>query len=158
TIKSLRLSSPLGDAVGTGFVHFAPAVTLTNTRVNLRKVPFENLKPLLPNSVKVLASGGQIEADLEVEGPWRALYVRGITRSSGIQLKGEEFSMGELNLTTPVLWANASFRAGDIQLLGRKLAVNRKDKMEISAAEFRFAGTMDMKADELLKVAGDVRI
>src|SRR5262245_13729236 len=157
-IKSLQLSSPLGDAVGAGFIDFAPAMTVTNTRVSLRKVPFENLKPLVPSSLKALASGGQIEADLEIEGPWRSLHVRGITRSSGIRLKGEEFSVAELNLTTPVEWANAFFRAGDIQLLGRKVAVNRKDKMEISAGEIRFAGTMGRKADEPVKVAGDVRI
>ena len=157
-IKSLRLISPLGDAVGTGFVHFAPAITLTNTKVNLRKVPFECLKPLLPSSVKALVSGGQVEADLQIEGPWRSLNVRAITRSSGIQLKGDGFSVAELSLKTPMVWSGASFRAGDIQALGRKLVVNRKSRMEISAQEIRFDGTMEKKADEPVKVAGAVRI
>src|SRR5207249_1683553 len=156
-IKSLRLISSLGDAVGTGLIRFVPAITLTNTKVNLRKVPFECLKPLLPSLLRTLAFGGQIEADLEIEGPWQSLYVRGITRSSGIQLKGDGFSVAELNLKTPVLWAGASFRAGDIQLLGRKLVVNRKNRMEISAEEIRFDGTMDKKADERAEVTGTVR-
>jgi hypothetical protein len=84
-IKSLRLLSPLGDAAGTGFIHFGPAITLADTRVNLRKVSFEHLKPLLPSAVQALASGGQVEADLEIEGPWRSPSVRGITRSSGVR-------------------------------------------------------------------------
>jgi hypothetical protein len=157
-IKSLRLISPLGDAAGTGFIHFAPPISLTNTRVNLRKVPFEQLKPLLPSSVQALASGGQVEADLEMEGPWRSLTVRGITRSSGIRLKGDAFSLAELNLQTPILWSGGSLRAGDIQLLGRKLAVDPKNLVEISAEEIRFDGTMEKLTDEPVKVAGGVRI
>jgi hypothetical protein len=157
-IQTLRLISPLGDAVGTGSIHFAPAITLTNTKINLRKIPFEQLKPLLPGSVRALASGGQIEADLEMEGPWRSLPVRGIIRSSGIQLKGDEFSVAELNLKTPVVWADGSLRAGDIQLQGRKLAVARNNRMAISAEEIRFDGTLDKKAGEPAKVAGGMRI
>lgn len=157
-IKSLRLVSGLGDAAGTGAIHFGPAITLANTRVNLRKVPFEHLKPLLPSAVQALASGGQVEADLEIEGPWRSPSVRGITRSSGISLKGNEFSVADLNLTTPVEWSGASFRAGDIQLRGKKLAVNRKNRMEISAGEIHVDGTMENKTGEPMKVAGGVRI
>src|SRR5256886_17240547 len=116
------------------------------------------LKPLLPGSVKVLVSGGQVEADLQIEGSWRSLNVRAITQSSGIQLKGDGFSVAELSLKTPMVWSGASFRAGDIQALGRKLVVNRKSRMEISAQEIRFDGTMEKKADEPVKVAGAVRI
>src|SRR5207302_7950296 len=103
-------------------------------------------------------SGGQVEADLQIEGPWRSLNVRGITRSSGIQLKGDGFSVAEVSLKTPMVWSGASFRAGDIQALGRKLVINRKSRMEISAQEIRFDGTMEKKADEPVKVAGAVRI
>lgn len=156
-VKSLRVTSPIGDAIGTGSIHFAPAITLANTRVDLRKVTFEHLKPLLPSALQALASGGQVEADLEMEGPWRSLSVRGITRSSGIRLKGDEFSVADLYLTTPVEWTGASFRARDIQLSGKKLAVKR-DRMEISAGEVHFAGTVENKAGEPVKIAGGVRI
>src|SRR5207244_10587766 len=67
-------------------------------------------------------------------------------------------SVAELSLKTPMVWSGASFRAGDIQALGRKLVVNRKSRMEISAQEIRFDGTMEKKADEPVKVAGAVRI
>jgi len=59
-----------------------------------------------------------------------------MTRRSGIQLKGDGFSVAELSLKTPMVWSGASFRAGDIQALGRKLVVNRKNRMEISAKKF----------------------
>ena len=157
-IKSLQLISPLGTAAGTGSIRFAPALMLTNTRVNLRKVPVEHLKPLLPSPVQALAFGGQIEADLELEGPWSALDVRGMARSSGVQLKGDGFSVAELDLKTPVAWTGASFNAGAIELRGRKLAVKRKNQMEISAEEIHFNGTMAEKPDEPVKVAGGVRI
>jgi hypothetical protein len=157
-IQSLRLLSPLGEAAGTGSINFVPAIRLANTKIKLRKVPLEHLKPLLPDSLKAFISGGQIESDFEMEGPWRSLSVRGMTRSSGIRLKGDQFSLAELNLTAPVVWSAASFRARDIQLRGRKLAINRNNQAEISAEEIRFDGTMDKKAGEPLTAGGAVRI
>jgi hypothetical protein len=157
-IKSLQVLSPLGTAAATGSIHFTPAIRLTNTRVNLRKVSMENLKPLLPNALKALALGGQIEADLDLDGPWRALDVQGVARGSGIQLKGEGLSVAELDFKTPVAWAGASFRAGAIELRARTLAVSRKNRIDISAGQFRFDGTMDKKPDERVKVAGAVGV
>ncbi|MGE5305743.1 MAG: hypothetical protein ACM3TN_20725 [Alphaproteobacteria bacterium] len=157
-IKSLQLTSPLGTAAASGSIDFTPPITLANTRVNLRKVPFGNLRPVLPAALKSLAIVGQIEADLELRGPLRALDIRGITRSSGMQLKGDGFSVAELDLKTPVIWTGASFHAGDIQLRGRKLVAQWKNRMDISAEEIRFDGSMDKKRDEPAKMAGGVRI
>jgi hypothetical protein len=157
-IRSLQLISPLGTAAATGSIHFSPAITLTNTRVNVRRVPLENLKPLLPTAVKALAFGGRIEADLDLDGPWRALEIQGIAWGSGIQLKGDGLSVAEVDFKTPVAWADASFRAGAIELRARTLAVKRPNRLDVSAGQFRFDGTMDKQRDEPVKVAGAVRI
>ena len=157
-IKSGKLISPVGTAAGNGSIGFAPALMLTNTRVNVRKVPVEYLKPLLPGPVQALAFSGEIEADLQLEGRWNALEVRGMAWSSGTQVKDHGFSLAELDLKTQVAYTDRSFDAKAVELRGRKVVVKRKNQMEISAEEIHFDGTMAAKPDEAMKVAGSLRI
>jgi hypothetical protein len=156
--QSLELQSPLGDAKGQGQISFTPAAAWKNTRVSLRKVALENLKPILPSPMNTIAHGGSAEADLEISGPWRSASFDGSARVSGVKLQHKQFSLSEVDLETPVRWTDDSFRAGDIQLSGRKILAQLENQMKISADTVRVTGTLDKKKDEAVKAAGTVLI
>lgn len=157
-LKSFDLESSLGNATGRGQVSFTPQIHFSNTQVNLRKVSLEHLKPLFTDSLNLLTARGLMEADLELQGPWRSVAIKGIARGSGVQLRGEQFSLAELNIKTLVEWADPSFRATDVQISGKKLAFSQKDRTQISAEEIRIDGTLETKANEPVRSAGKVRI
>ncbi len=157
-VRSLRLQSPLGEAAAMGQVDFVPQVTFSNGTVTLRRVTLEPLKPLLPSPINALASGGLLDADLQLRGPWGALAVLGTIQGSGIQLRNHQFSLAALSFKTPVAWAHSSFRAADVQISGKKLLARQASEMPVSAEDLRINGTWEQKLNEPMKVAGEIRI
>ncbi|MDH3443890.1 MAG: hypothetical protein OEN50_08215, partial [Deltaproteobacteria bacterium] len=158
SFASAELISPLGKATGEGQVNFAPGAAWKNANVKLRNIAVENLKAMLPSPINTMVVGGTVEADLEVQGPWRAPAVEGIARVSDVKLQHQQFSLAEVNLETPLRWADGFFHAGDLRLFGRKLNVHSKNQIKISAEAVRIAGTLEKKPDDAARINGRVRI
>jgi hypothetical protein len=155
-VKSFHFESPFANAHGDGQVDFTPQAAFSNTRVNLRKVSLEAFKRLLPEPFRPLTFNGDIEADLILQGPWRSIAVKGSVRGTGIQLRGEQFALAELNLKAPVEWVEASFRADDVQMAGKKLVMNQRNETQISGEEIRFDGTLEKSVNEPIRSSGRV--
>ena len=100
---------------------------------------------------------GSAEADLELEGPWQALAIKGIARMNGAELKSSTFSLQQLNLVAPFEWVNSSLRAGNIQVEGKSLAVAR-DTTQFAADELKLDGALELKASEPLKTSARFRL
>jgi hypothetical protein len=157
-IKSLRLTSPLGNAEGSGQVTFTPQATFSAAQLHLRSIPLENLRSLLPQPAGNWTYSGAADADLELQGPWRAPAIKGIARAAGLQLRGDQFSLADLTLKAPVEWTDNSFLAKDVQLKGKKFAVNGSGRTQISADEIGFAGGLEKKENQPFRALGTVHI
>ena len=157
-VKSFHFESPFADAHGDGQVDFTPQAVFSNTHVNLRKVSLEAFKPFLPEPFRPLTSRGDIEADLVLQGSWHSIVVKGSARGTGIQLRGKQFSVAELNLKAPVEWVDASFRADDVQISGKKLVINQGDGTQISGEEIGLDGTLEKRVNEPIRSSARIRI
>ena len=157
-VKAFHFESPFANADGDGQVDFTPQAVFSNTHVNLRKVSLEAFNRVLPEFLGPLNSNGDIEADLVLQGPWRSIAIKGTARGAGIQLRGEHFSLAELNLKAPVEWIDASFRADDVQISGKKLVINQRDRTQISGEQIWFDGTLEKRVNEPIRSSGRVRI
>jgi hypothetical protein len=157
-VRTFRLQSPLGEAGGTGRIDFSPEISVAHSKVNLRKVGLEPLRPLLPDFLSALAPEGFLDADLEVRGARQSVALRGTVQGAGIRLRSEQFSVTALSFKTPVEWTGSSFRAGDLRIAARKLLARQKSAMPVSAEELRIDGTWEAKVNEPVKATGEIRI
>ena len=157
-VRSFRLQSPLGDASGVARLSFTPEVAATDSKLTLRKVPLEHLGSLLPRSLNAFVSEGLLDAELSVRGALRAPAIMGTVQASGIKLRGEDFSLQELNFKTPVEWAGSRFFAGDVQITAGKLLARQKSQMPLAAEGVQIAATWEQKPGAPARAAGQLRM
>jgi hypothetical protein len=157
TFKALHFTSASGTADGMGVVFFGPEPTLTNTRLNLSKVPLATIKPFLPEPIRAWTIRGTADADLELDGPWNAISIKGVARTSGAELKSDALSLQQLNLTAPFAWANSTLRANEVRIQGKTL-VWMGSNFKLAAEELEFAGALELKSNEPMKTTGKVRL
>jgi hypothetical protein len=157
-LKTLHLDSEFGTVDGRGSARFGPRPVFANTHLNLRRVDVERLKPLLPETLRGWTYGGSAEADLEIQGAWPAIAIKGVVRSEEAQLKNEIFSLARLSLRAPFEWVNGSVRANGIQISGKTFAISQKDRPQISAEEVRIDCGFEKKPNQPLNATGRVQI
>jgi hypothetical protein len=157
TFKALHFTSASGAATGKGVVFFSPEPTFANTQMNLSKVPVTAIKPFLPEPIKAWTLRGFAEADLQIQGTWRAIAIKGVARTNRAELKSEKFSLQQLDLTAPFEWVNSSLRAGDVRIQGKALALER-GAVQFAAEELQFDGGLDSKAGKPLRTNGKFRL
>src|SRR4029453_8437733 len=77
TFKALHFTSASGTADGRGVVFFRPQPTFANLHMNLSKVPVTAIRPFLPEPIRAWTLRGSAEADLQIQGPWRSIAIKG---------------------------------------------------------------------------------
>jgi hypothetical protein len=157
SLTSIHLSSPVGTADGSGVISFNRGPTVARVQAKLRKIPGAAVQPLLPEPMNTWSLRGTAEVDMELEGPWHAVAIKGVARMNGAELKGATFSLQQLNLVAPFEWVNSSLRAGNIQIEGKSLAAAR-DTTQFSADELKLDGALELKANEPLKTSARFRL
>ncbi|HEX9272485.1 MAG TPA: hypothetical protein VGA01_09765, partial [Candidatus Binatia bacterium] len=157
TFKALHLTSASGTADGKGVVFFSPEPTFTNTQMNLSKLPVTAIKPFLPEPIRAWTFRGTADADLEFEGPWDAIAIKGVARTNGAELKSDALSLQQLNLTAPFAWANSTLRAGDVRIQGKALAL-KSSAVQFAAEELQLEGELESKPDKPLRTNGKLRL
>jgi hypothetical protein len=157
-LKSLRLESASGSANGSGNLDFSRQFSVSGGRLNLRNISVEALKSLLPEWLGTWNYRGTTEADLEFEGAWPALVIKGIVRSEGTHWKSEKFSLAQLSFKAPFAWTNGSTRVEDLQLTGKMLAIDQKDQTKISAEEILVDAGLEKTGSTPWKVSAKVQI
>jgi hypothetical protein len=156
-LKSVRLESSFWTADGSGNVSFAHQPPAANARFAVRKISLEALKPLLPEWLGAWTYSGITEADVQLQGPWRALAIQGVARSDGTQFKSQNFSLAQLALRAPFQWGDGSLQVKDLQLTGKTLAIDRKD-LKISAEEIIVNGDLAKTGTAPVKASGKLQI
>jgi hypothetical protein len=157
-LRNLQLTSPLGNAQGRGQIAFNPELTLLDTQLRLRNIPVEHFRALLPEPAGNWNYTGRADADLKLQGPFSSLGIEGVASAAGLQLRGDQFSLADLTLKVPLQWVKSSFLVQDVQLHGKKLAINGSGRTKIAADEIRFAGGFEGKKNEPFKILGTLQI
>ncbi len=157
TFNALHLISASGTAEGKGMIFFVPEPTVAKARANLRRIPAETIKAFLPETTKAWTVRGTADADLEIEGPWNAIDIKGVARTNGAELKNDAFSLQQLNLTAPFSWTHSTLRAGDVRLQGRPSALIGSH-LKLAADELELDGTLELRPNEPLKTTAKLRL
>jgi hypothetical protein len=157
TFKTLHFTSASGTADGRGVVFFGPEPTFANTHMNLSKVPVTAIRPFLPEPIRAWTLRGSAEADLQIQGPWRSIAIKGVARANGAELKSETFSLQQLNLTAPFEWVNSSLRAGDVRIQGKTLAL-KSSAVQFTAEELQLDGGLESKPGQPLRTNSKLRL
>ena len=157
TFKALHLTSTSGTADGKSVLVFGPQPTFTNTRVKLSKVPVSTVQPFLPQSIRAWTIRGIADADLEIEGTWNAIAIKGVARTNGSDLKSDALSLQQFNLTAPFAWANSTLHANEVRIQGKTL-VWTESNFKLAAEELEFVGALELKSNEPMKTTGKVRL
>ncbi len=157
TFKAFHFTSASGAATGKGVIFFSPELSFANTQMNLSKIPVTAIKPFLPEPIKASTLRGFAEADLQIQGTWRAIAIKGVARTNGAELKSETFSLQQLNLTAPFEWVNSSLRAGDVRIQGKALVL-QKGTVQFAAEELQFDGGLDSQPGKPLRTNGKFRL
>ena len=157
TFKALHFTSASGTADGKGVVVFSPQPTFTNTRVKLSNVPVTTIQPFLPQSIRAWTIRGIADADLEIEGPWDAIAIKGVARTNGSDLKNDALSLQQLNLTAPFAWAHSTLRAENVRIQGKTLVLTASN-LKLAAEELEFDGALELKPNEPMKTTGKLRL
>jgi hypothetical protein len=157
TFKALHFTSASGAANGKGVVFFGPEPTFANTQMTLSKVSVTAIKPFLPEPIKAWTLRGVAEADLQIQGTWPAIVVKGVARTNGAELKNETFSLQQLNLIAPFEYVNSSLRAGDVRISGKALALEG-GAVQFAAEEIQVDGGLEFKPGQPLRTNGKFRL
>jgi hypothetical protein len=157
-LKSVRLETSFWTADGNGNLSFTQQPIALNVRFFIRNISLEALKPLLPEWLGAWTYRGVTEADVQVEGHWRALAAHGVARSEGTQFTSPNFSLAQLSLKAPFQWTNGSLQVKDLQLAGKTLAIDRKDQTKISAEEVLVGADFTKTNTDPLKSGGKFEI
>jgi hypothetical protein len=156
-LTSIHLNSGAASGDGKGMISFNGERTVANVQATLRQIPATALQPLLPAPMDTWSVRGIAEVDLELEGPWHAVAVKGVARMNGAEIKSAIFSLQQMNLVAPFEWVNSSLRAGNIQVQGKSLAAAR-DAVQFAADELKLDGTLEVKPNEPLKTSTRFRL
>jgi hypothetical protein len=157
-LKSVRLETAFWTADGSGNLNFSQQPIALKVRFFIRNISLEALKPLLPEWLGAWTYSGVTEADVQVEGHWRALAAHGVARSDGTQFTSPNFSLAQLSLKAPFQWTNGSLQLKDLQLAGKTLAIDRKDQTKISAEEVLVGADFTKTSTDPLKSGGKLEI
>src|SRR5262245_31667379 len=157
TFKALHFTSASGAATGKGAMGFSPEPTFADTQMNLSKVPVTAIKPFLPEPIKSWTLRGFAEADLEIQGSWRAIAIKGVARTKGAELKSDELSLQQLNVVAPFEWVNSSLRARDVRLQGKALTLET-GAVQFAAEELQLDGGLDSQPGKPLRTNGKFRL
>ena len=157
TFKALHFTSASGTADGKGVVVFSPQPTFTNTRVKLSNVPVTTIQPFLPQSIRAWTIRGIADADLEIEGPWDAIAIKGVARTNGSDLKNDALSLQQLNLTAPFAWGHSTLRAENVWIQGKTLVLTASN-LKLAAEELQLDGALELKPNEPMKTTVKLRL
>lgn len=157
-LEALRLDSVIATADGRATVGFGPRFVVSNAQLHIRKLNLETLKPLFPEPLRGAVYEGGAEADLELQGPWPAVTVKGAARGEGVRIKGDDFSLAELSLRALFEWNNGSVRADGVQVKGQMLTLKQKDRTQLAAGEGRFDGRLTKSPAQPWQAAGTLQL
>ena len=156
SLKSVELSSSIGTGAAEGELTFEPAPRISRAKLTLREIPLDNLKTLFPAPYSQWIYQGRAQVELDVRGALDALEVKGLARSDTMQIRGENVNVANLTVAVPFEWMKPALRIREAKLTATKPAYGAKDRWQSSAERLQMNASLDLKANEPLKISGRI--
>ena len=134
TIKSLTLSSHLGNAEAAGNLAFTPIGSINDGHIVARNLDWESVKKFMPAPFNQWNYQGQGELEMKLHGPWRALEIDGNARSDAAQVRAANFALASFSLRAPFRWGNGQLAIQNARVDGKKFSFAGSDQLK-SAVE-----------------------
>lgn len=154
SVKSFQLTSHLGTGEGDGEIIFAPKPTVAKAKLVLRDIPLDTLKALFPAPLNRWIYQGWGQIDVDLRGVWNALEFKGVARSDGAQLRGDNLTLANLSFAAPFEWSHPALRVSAAKLTALKLAYGEKERWQGAAERMQASATLEFKANEPWKISG----
>jgi hypothetical protein len=156
SLKTVELSSPFGNGAGEAELRFEPQAHISNAKVIVREIPLDNLKTLFPAPYSQWIYQGRAQMELDVRGALDALEVKGVARSDTLQVRGENVNVANLTVAAPFEWMKPALRIREAKLTATKPVYGVKDRWQSSAERLQMSASLDVKANEPLKISGRI--
>ena len=153
-LKSLQLTSPIARGTGTAEVAFDTQPIVSKGQLELRDIPLDALKTLLPAPANQWIYKGHGELDAALRGLSNAFEITGVARSNNGQARGDVFALQKLSFTAPFEWGNSGLRLKEAKLQATKVAYNRKGGWQTGFEQVRLDSDLDYKGSEPPKLSG----
>jgi hypothetical protein len=153
-LKSFHLATHLGTGAGDGLINFEPEPTLSKATLLLSDIPLDNFKALLPPPLNQWVYQGRGQMELNLNGPWNALAVKGIARSESLQVRGDNITLAKLAVTAPFEWADSTLRLKETKLNATKFVYLGQNRWQGAVERMQVNASFDFKTNEPLKISG----
>ncbi len=154
SLKTVELSSPFGTGVGKGELQFEPQARIANANLTIREIPLDNFKTLLPAPFDQWTYQGRGQLELNFQGAFDALNVKGVVRTDTLQIRSDSMNVAKLAVAAPFEWMKPALRFRDAKLNATNLSYGAKDRWRGAAEQMQVNASVDFKANEPLKISG----
>jgi len=152
-LKSLQLTSPIARGTGTAEVAFHSQPIVSKGQLELRDIPLDALKTLLPSPANQWLYNGHGELDVALSGLSNIFEITGVARSHNGQARSDAFALQKLSFTAPFEWGNRGFHVQEARLQATKLAYNQKGGWQAGVDQAILDGSLDYKIGEPLRLS-----
>lgn len=152
-LKSLQLTSPIARGTGTAEVAFHTQPIVSKGQLELRDIPLDALKTLLPAPANQWLYNGHGELDVALGGLSNVFEITGIARSRNGQARSDAFTLQKFSFAAPFQWSNRGFHVQEAKLQATKLAYNQKGGWQAGVDQAILDGSLDYKIGEPLNLS-----
>ncbi len=155
-VKSLRMSAPFASGAGEARVVFGAVPTISAAKFIFRDLPLETVKAQLPGPLNRWSYAGQAQANVNLQGPWNALEVKGVVESNALQVRGDDIAVASLTVAAPFEWSKQALDFKEAKLQANKIVYSPKGRWQAAADTLQIGGAFDYQADRPLKISGRI--
>ncbi len=154
SLSSVEFRSALASGAAEGEVIFEPAPFISKGKINLRAVSLEHLKAFFPEPLERWTYQGQSQVDLEMQGPVDGLTVKGLARSDGLRIRGENLQIAALTLAAPFEWAEQALQIREAKFTATQIGLGAKNRWQTSAERLQISASLSFRSGALVKLGG----
>ncbi|MGH7875256.1 MAG: AsmA family protein, partial [Candidatus Binatia bacterium] len=153
TIKTLQVSSHLGQGSGTGEFTFGAQPGISGARIDFRDIPLNALRSIVPAPANAWTYNGRAAIDVALQGPLNSLHISGVARSADAAARTAGFAAAKISFTAPFEWVGSTLQVKEARVQATQLTYE-KNRWQGTAERLDASATMEYRPAEPVKVSG----
>jgi hypothetical protein len=123
--------------------------------LTVRDIPLGNLKTLLPSPFNQWIYQGRGGLELDVQGAFGALEVKGVVHSDPLQIRSGSINVANLAVVAPFEWIKPALRIKDAKLNATKLEYGATERWQGTTERINANASFKFTPNEPLKITGE---